>query len=496
VVHAKGIKLSRWTEQDYSWLKENYNMPYSDLEKYLGKSVRAIKNKVKNLKLHRDERRQWSKKEFDILKQYPQYSPRDFIENKLLNRSSYQIADKLRGVRGTARKHLKEKWDEPSVDLAYILGAIASDGLVDKRGIEVSQKKTDSIFLDNLERLILKVFGFKCKRNIYWRTWEWKGKSKKDQYSYLGVFSNKILGDLGGLEAEKRGNLKDNGDWSILVERFPWLFKKEYSASFLAGLFDGDGSGSDRNISIAVLPEKSAKVILKMLKQHGIEANRQKTGVRMGLSSSRKFLDLVGPYFVLRRKADKFILGKKMNDGVNPLTKIEVGIFLQNHHYLGNSIPAGNIYGFVESGALVAVAILGSHFGAGTLKNFKVRELKRFAAFGGKYQSSKYLAAIVNKFCKDNPNIEVLVSYADSSYGHEGTLYKASNWDLVGKSGSTIRIISDSGKVFGGRYLSEQLISSGVDVSKCHVEVISGKNKYIYVIDRSRRAEIVNLFNL
>jgi len=125
--------------------------------------------------------------------------------------------------------------------------------------------------------------------------------------------------------------------------------------------------------------------------------------------------------------------------------------FLATFHYLGKL--AGRFkYGAFLGNKLVAVAVLS----APTRTEIATRmgmtpkeclELRRFVihdAYHKKNFGSFLLARIEKLLPKD---IKMLVSFADPGMGHDGTLYKASNWLFDGESQSSYFYVDESGYV-------------------------------------------------
>jgi hypothetical protein len=66
------------------------------------------------------------------------------------------------------------------------------------------------------------------------------------------------------------------------------------------------------------------------------------------------------------------------------------------------------------------------------LKNGQVAELIRMALNGKQSVTSKVLSTSIKLFTKHNPNVKLLVSFADEEMNHKGTIYQATNWTFTG----------------------------------------------------------------
>jgi hypothetical protein len=100
-------------------------------------------------------------------------------------------------------------------------------------------------------------------------------------------------------------------------------------------------------------------------------------------------------------------------------------------------------------------------------------------------QSIKYLK-------KYYSNIKVLVSYADTSVGHVGYIYQASNWFFIGQSGGEREIYID-GIRRHRRELYDEYTTSSIKILKQilgnRLSVSNNrfkKNKYIYILGTNK----------
>ena len=79
--------------------------------------------------------------------------------------------------------------------------------------------------------------------------------------------------------------------------------------------------------------------------------------------------------------------------------------------------------------------------------------------------TESYFIAQTLKWIKQNTNIEVILSYADLEQGHEGVIYKASNFYLIGQSGGGRNLMVD-GKKFHARSLNQKEKPYGRDLKR------------------------------
>ena len=117
--------------------------------------------------------------------------------------------------------------------------------------------------------------------------------------------------------------------------------------------------------------------------------------------------------------------------------------FLAKYHY-SHSCPAGQQFGFFAEGHLVGVATIkglsggswnGSRYTRFAKENgFIVKELSRLALVDVMPDNSEsYFIGRLIRLVRQL-GCDVLLSYADPTYGHAGTIYRATNWLYYGLS--------------------------------------------------------------
>jgi hypothetical protein len=127
------------------------------------------------------------------------------------------------------------------------------------------------------------------------------------------------------------------------------------------------------------------------------------------------------------------------------------------------------------------------------LKKGQVCELCRVALNGKQSTTSKAVSIAIKLFKKQNPLVKLLVSYADSDEGHNGTIYQAMNWYFTGSNKTGDKFIDPkTGKDIHSRSHSPTGIVIQFGVKKRViktgdlVKIKKGvKHKYIYPLDKS-----------
>ena len=142
-------------------------------------------------------------------------------------------------------------------------------------------------------------------------------------------------------------------------------------------------------------------------------------------------------------------------------------------HYLGQTGRQGPTLGAYILNKLIAVATMSSISRNEIAERLEktpseVRELVRFCIhpdFHKKNFASWFLTRVVNQYIKDNPNIKVLVSFADTSQGHSGTIYKAAGWREDGETGTSYHYVDREGFIVHKKTAYDRGRSQGVSES-------------------------------
>ena len=134
--------------------------------------------------------------------------------------------------------------------------------------------------------------------------------------------------------------------------------------------------------------------------------------------------------------------------------------FIEKWHYSKNvnGLTISQIFGLFYEKKLIGAMIYGSLAMANTWKKYakeesKVVELKRLCCIDKTPKNTEsYFIGKTLRWMKQNSDYDLVVSYADTYYGHEGTIYKASNFKHMG--------LTTKGKVidYNERYYHDKCI--------------------------------------
>jgi len=125
-------------------------------------------------------------------------------------------------------------------------------------------------------------------------------------------------------------------------------------------------------------------------------------------------------------------------------------------------------------------------------KEDDVLELRRLCCVDDtpKNTESFFIGATIRDL-KKNWQGKILVSYADKEYGHTGTIYKASNWEMIGETKGAKVIIFNGrryhDKTIRTKYKGKlkpyaQKIKTALDNGNAYYKTTKGKYTYTYTI--------------
>ena len=176
----------------------------------------------------------------------------------------------------------------------------------------------------------------------------------------------------------------------------------------------------------------------------------------------------------------------------------------ENFHY-SQKIPPSKLvkYGVWENGLFIGAIIFGdsTNFNIGSpygLNYTEVCELERVALTTHTHPVTQILSKSLKLLHKSNPNLQLVVSYADTNQGHLGIIYQANNWIYVGKRPSRYLYIINGERLHGrtvhDRYGRSDLeyIRKNID-KEARTERINGKHKYIYPLTKTAKKKFSHL---
>ena len=157
-------------------------------------------------------------------------------------------------------------------------------------------------------------------------------------------------------------------------------------------------------------------------------------------------------------------MGRVKDFTVAPIDISGVRDFIETHHYSGNvnGIRVAQCFGLYDGTPMQWNLIGGMIYGAMGMANAwkkygecegDVIELRRLCCIDDTPKNTEsYFIGRTLRWLKQNTEFKVVISYADAHYGHEGTIYKASNFEHIGMTAKS-RVIQ-----FGDRTYHDKTI--------------------------------------
>ena len=123
--------------------------------------------------------------------------------------------------------------------------------------------------------------------------------------------------------------------------------------------------------------------------------------------------------------------------------------------------------------------------------------------------TESYFIGQTLKWLRRNTDIEVVISYADLEFGHEGVIYKATNFIHLGKSGGG-RVLVVDGKKYHARSLNQKEKPYGRDLKRrwknknghkfwhseqdMHFVNTKPKNIYVYYLNKKVKKKLLKQY--
>jgi hypothetical protein len=179
--------------------------------------------------------------------------------------------------------------------------------------------------------------------------------------------------------------------------------------------------------------------------------------------------------------------------------------FVKKYHYSGKVVPNSQLhFGCFLDGKLHGVLSYGPSINKkGTINLVEntgwneYLELNRMAFddYLPKYSESRCIAISIKLIKKNAPHVKWIVSFSDGTQCGDGTIYRASGFNLIGVAESG-QIFNFDGNVVHGKVLWDKSLVKGWTVSDSCMDKLRKKGhtierlkgyqlKYIYLIDKS-----------
>ena len=182
---------------------------------------------------------------------------------------------------------------------------------------------------------------------------------------------------------------------------------------------------------------------------------------------------------------------------IKKVERNQIKSFMEKWHYSHNinGLIADYCFALYYHDTMIGAIIYGRMAMANQWKKYgenaqDVIELRRLACIDDTLRNTEsYFIGHTLKWLKKNTSIKIVVSYADTFHGHQGIIYKASNFKYVGKT-SKGRIIMYKGKQYHDKTIRTKYkgklkpfaikVKSALDSGEAKYVKTPGKNIYTY----------------
>jgi len=190
---------------------------------------------------------------------------------------------------------------------------------------------------------------------------------------------------------------------------------------------------------------------------------------------------------------------------VRPCKVQDIRDFIEKWHYSGNinGLMVSYCFALYHEDQLIGGMIYGGLGMANAWKKYAdksedVIELRRLCCIDDTPKNTEsYFIGQSLKWLRKNTGIKKCVSYADAHYGHEGVIYKASNFTLIGKT-SKSKVIMWNGKKYHDKTIRTyytnkngeknlkpfaKRVKDALERGEAHYENRPPKNIYVYNVN-------------
>lgn len=182
---------------------------------------------------------------------------------------------------------------------------------------------------------------------------------------------------------------------------------------------------------------------------------------------------------------------------VQKCNREDVVSFVEHWHYSHsiNGLMISVCFRLLCDGEMIGACIFGKLGMANAWKKYgesedEVIELRRLCCIDNTPKNTEsYFIGHCLRWLKENTAIKTVVSYADPNHGHQGTIYRASNFQYKGLTSDGRVIIMDGkqyhDKAIRTKYNGElkpfaKRLSDALESGEAHYEKQEGKHIYLY----------------
>ena len=170
--------------------------------------------------------------------------------------------------------------------------------------------------------------------------------------------------------------------------------------------------------------------------------------------------------------------------------------FVRKYHYSHGIHNGPMCYGLWDNKELIGVLALAtpcsenvcaSVFGLDMKRS--VTELHRLVLLdeAPKNTESWFISRVLRLFKKDRPNYSAILSFADATQGHVGTIYQATNAIYTGMSGKTTFYLDQDKRLRHPRQNGHNISLEEASIRGWKPVKREGKHRYLYILPNDRK---------
>lgn len=190
-------------------------------------------------------------------------------------------------------------------------------------------------------------------------------------------------------------------------------------------------------------------------------------------------------------------MGKVKTYKVEPCERREIASFIEEWHYSKNvnGLISDYCFKLLDGDKVIGGMMYGRIAMAGVWRKYadnenELTELRRLCCIDDTPKNTEsYFIGNTLRWLKKNTAIKRVISYADTTYGHEGTIYKASNFKHCGMTAKG-RVIMYQGKRYHDKTIRTKYkgklkpfaakIKEALERGEAEYVKTQGKHIYIY----------------
>jgi hypothetical protein len=188
---------------------------------------------------------------------------------------------------------------------------------------------------------------------------------------------------------------------------------------------------------------------------------------------------------------------------VHPCERSEIRDFIEEWHYSHNinGLLSDYCFKLMDGDKMVGAMIYGGLGMANCWKKYAEKkediiELRRLCCIDDTPKNTEsYFIGRTLKWLKKNTAIKKVISYADNTYNHRGTIYQASNFQHLGKTAKG-RVIMYNGKRYHDKTIRTKYkgelkpfakqIKEALENGEAYYVPTLGKDIYMYDLEKRR----------